>query len=540
MSPSQFRRTVASALFLSLGGAVAPAQQPNVPTAALSVNGTGRIDPSTGLVAPSNSQVIPPTPGGAPLYRHRTLPGTALEIRVQGTPGQPVILVLGNPQAPAASPLGFLEIALPNMAVVVDGLSPFVNFLNAGAFIGPNGAWTLIAGGGLPVGMPDFHLQGAVGDPTFPPYFIRLTGSVTVETRNDVETLDKNFVDAYGLFSENPLYGLSLCSSNFNWNGRSPVPFFSENGGGEHLTLTASLPNTLAAGAALPVGGPTAGQSVAHAVEVQFPSPAPCPGLAVMDLDRTYDLTAKEQGGVWKMAGTGRDAEVFATVRYAATPAAPTAAFLDFEVCDDCARGGVGSVTLSGPQLSGLNVGTMVATSSATGTVTLPGSGGCCWFASVQVGAAGSSRFPLVDDATGPRDAYTMTIAWNDATTSGPYTLVARGAIDGFAAPGAVVAATPGAPTGVLTNAGTPSASLALTFAVGAMPSPSIWSSVDVQLFQGGSEYEFEALLLPASPAAQTVTLCVPGLAAGVPTFVVIGRDDLFRAKYQRHVSLIF
>ena len=91
-------------------------------------------------------------------------------------------------------------------------------------------------------------------------------------------------------------------------------------------------------------------------------------------------------------------------------------------------RGGIASVSVYGPQLANVN-GNGQATSVAAGTQALMsfGSGGgpSQWSLSVAlaVSAAGTSRLPLVENLTGPRDVYYVRILWNDGTVSGPTTL---------------------------------------------------------------------------------------------------------------------
>jgi hypothetical protein len=532
-------RLAPTLLATTIAAYVAPAQQPNVLAAALSVNGTGEVDPATGLVRPTSSQIAPPPPGGAPLYRHRTQAGAALELRVQAAPGAPVILVAGTPQPPQNVGAGFLEIAIPSMVVLVDGATPFANLLNATAFVAPTGAWTLTLGSGLPPGAPDVHLQAAVLDPTAP-FGVRLTGSITTETRNDVDTLARNVLDAFNSAPTRPLYGASLEGPNFSLNGMSRQALFSQ-GGQEFTSLLSTFPNATNA-PPLPTVGPTPGQTTLFGFEIETELSPPCPGLVATERNREYDLIAAEWGGVWKFAGNGRDAEISATLMHMAP--GPDV-FVRFEVFDETsARGGVASVTVSGPQLAGVNLGTMTATSSAAGSFTLAASSPDEWFASIRLAAFGTSRLPLIEDAIGPRDVYSISILWNDASTSGPYLVPLRAAVDVDLSPASAAATAPGAgsPFGVLTGAGGLGANLSLTFAAGGPPNPSDWTSFSVFLNQQptGPSIGFDRLLVPTAPATQTLSLCVPGLLSGVSTSLWFERQDVYGSRYARGAVATF
>lgn len=396
--------------FCVLSTFAATAQTTNSLSAALSVNGTGKVNGASGLVVPTQSQLSAPPAGGAPLYRHRAQALSATEIRVQGQPGRAVILVAGTPQTPQNVGAGFLEIAIAGMLVVVDGLTP-TNLLNASAITNAAGSWTLIAGNGLPPGTPTFHLQAAVVDPTSP-IGIRLSGSVTVETQNTIDAALRNFLDSLAQPNDNPLYGLSLSAPGFMISGLDAVSFLFNVLDPSQPTPPAylgALPNATNLPAP-PTGAPTAGQTAVFALELESNVAQSCPPLPALDRFRVEDFTAVESLGAWKLLGDQRQASIFARVESRATtpsPAVPDGVYITFEAEDPTGdHGGIQSIDVTGPQLATIN-GFGQSTTAAAGTANFPVNFGTV-YAAVQVGAAGTSRMPLVENGAGPRDVYTL------------------------------------------------------------------------------------------------------------------------------------
>jgi hypothetical protein len=150
----------------------------------------------------------------------------------------------------------------------------------------------------------------------------------------------------------------------------------------------------------------------------------------------------------------------------------------------------------------------------------------------------------LIEDAIGPRDVYSISILWNDASTSGPYLVPLRAAVDVDLSPASAAATAPGAgsPFGVLTGAGGLGANLSLTFAAGGPPNPSDWTSFSVFLNQQptGPSIGFDRLLVPTAPATQTLSLCVPGLLSGVSTSLWFERQDVYGSRYARGAVATF
>ncbi|HYC78298.1 MAG TPA: hypothetical protein VEI02_11790 [Planctomycetota bacterium] len=548
MSHSSHARALAASIAFVCAAGPLGAQQVNTALAALSINGTGKVDPATGLVIPTTSQSAPVPPGGAPLYWHRAAAKGELEFRVQGTPGAPVVLVAGAPSAPLnlGAP-GLLEISLASMTVVVDGTNPSSLF-NLAAVVGSSGAWNLTLGQGVPGPLPPMHFQAALLDPTAP-LGVRLTGSITLDVRNDLDTLVRNVADAFAQSADQPLYGPSLCAPGFLFNGAGPSAVFTAGGDDEPASTTvlgiaANATNV----AAPPTGGPTPGQTVVFAADLDETHPTSCVGVAAGKRDRLYDLQATETLGAWKWRGNQRAVSVEADIAFyaaAPAPAAPSFTELEFHVSND---GGypasIVSATVTGPQMAavtGSNPG-LVAVSAASGTLVVAATDPEAFGFTVRVGSTGTSRAPLVEDASGPRDVYQVSVQWSDATTSGPYTLALRAPADPFAAPASIVAAIPalGTPTFTLTNAGTPTANLAVTFAVGAHPAPGAWSAVHVIVDQNGTRHEFKNLLLDPTTPTQTLNLCTPGLLSGVPSAVRFERRDIFENHYRRDFTPTF
>lgn len=525
----------------------AAAQQQNSTSSALSINGTGRVD-SMGAAIPSQSMVSPPPAGSAPIYHHRTSPGASLELRVDGPPALPFLLLAGSPAA-APIPIGpdLLEIDLNGIQLLLNGSQP-MNLFDYGAFTGFDGVGQLFNTIGLPPGFGPLTLQAIIVDPAAAPFGFRLTASVTLEVEGSLETLARNFTDGLNESLSNPLYLQSLCSTSFKQDGLSAAQLVAY----EAAVRAGIIPDESAGVAvfeqigpdpinapALPTGLPTPGQNLAIHYQIAETSPDPLCGttpVTIGERHREQRIQVIEQGGIWKVHGNQEDVLVEAEINYQAGPTNPSGVDvgLFFFVEDSLGqRGGIAGVTISGPQLASLD-GFARATSSASGTrsMTLDDGGGggpSCWFFEVYlaVASAGSSRLPLVETAAGPRDTYQVTVTWNDATTSGPYSYVLRSGIDVNANPAGVLAAIP-ATTGVsgtLFNGGTSSASVNLTFPVGNLPA-SLFGSLAVGLFQLPLGYEFEGLFSPFTPGTTTtLNLCTPFLAPGTTFYGAFVRD---------------
>lgn len=564
-------------VFAFLLNAALPAQQQNTLLGGLAVNGVGRLNATTGALLPAASMVTPPPVGGAPLYYLAASARSSLEIRIKGPAfGLPIVLAAGPMAAMPANLGGFLlELAFPGLTFLVEGTNPAGGLLNASATLGAGNEWALIIPGGLPQGAPPVHLQAAIADPTQPLMF-RLTGTVTIETRNNVDTLVRNLADAYVQSARNPGYLFSLMTPDFLWSGASSTQFvgmaIQEQSSFEAITnideVTVGPNDTHPATAAVPAGAPGAGQTSTFHFGLRQSSVS-CGTPAARALrERMYNLKATEQNGVWKLRGDQAAAEV--SVRLNITPGTSNATGLDvmleFGVWDDIgAHGGISSVSVFGPQLANLNANSQ-ALNSASGTQTLSNSGGGSWDSwylnvPLAVTAAGTSRMPWVENAAGPRDVYCFQIIWNDGTVSGSltppvpplyssaYAIPLRAAFDVALAAGQLAAlqAIPNVttPAPVLSNPGLPGATLAMTVLGGTIATQSLRGAISIELDQnqgGGGWYEFGELMLDVSGAAafQGLSLCTPGLMSGVSTPSMIVREDVFESRYVRNLNLTF
>ncbi len=541
---------VSSVITLCVCTTIASGQaQLNSAQGALSINGTGRVNPVGALIA-TNSQTAGTPSTVAPAYTHRTAPLTSLEFRVQGNTGRPVVLLLG-PIAASPTIVGTqrIELDLLQSQLIADGYSPIPpNFLSLGANTGSSGAWTFVAASGLPAGTPALNLQAAVFDPTVASG-VRLTGTVRVQTDPTLDVLFRNTVDAYSTSPTNPLYLMSLLTPGFMIAGSNGGQFLASSiqenlpssdgvpGPADFLGLG---PNTASSGS-LPSGAPTAGQAVTAYMELRehlTPSCSPLPPLS--SRSRLFNLRAIEQGGVWRFDGDQLPVDV--EVRLQLGPAATTtaanqgvSAFLNVDIFDERnLHAGISSVTCTGPQLLTVN-GTNQSTSASSGTQSLTSYGGY-WNLNVELAASGTSRLPRIESGALPVDQYTITINWNDAST--PLTLTnipLRGAVDVATNPSQVLAACPGyfAPgaTVTLSNAGSPFATCAASFTGGSLVNAALDGSLEVQLSQSNG-YTTGQESLPLLPGAtQSFTLCTPFLSNGPTQFVFI-RKDVFGNDY--------
>lgn len=544
----------AAIVMMAISATFSFGQQPNTVNAALSINGTGRIDPLTATVVSTNSQVVPPPTGAAPTLYHTASPRSALRFAIQGPIGRAIILALGtiNP-SPIAVGTDLFHLVPSTAEVLVDGTNPS-NLLNFSAAIGAGGEWALELPTGLPAPFPILNFQGIVVDPTAPPFGLRFTAAESLEIKNDLSTLAKNVVDAFTMAPRDPLYLLSLFSATgFTLDGVDATGALIEalqsnsTNGGEEIPKARRLigigPNTTAA-PALPAGGPSPGQSIPIYLDIQNEY-APAFGAPVRaERERNYDFTMIEELGTWRFRGNQRDAYVAATLRFEPGVSTPQGldVTLEFVVESSSAlHGGLASVAVTGPQLNSVNFNGQ-ATSAAVGTYVMspgpfddPGEA----FAAVVLGAAGTSRMPLVENLLGPRDSYSFLINWQDGTTSGPYIVYLRAAVDVDAAPASALAAIPGTPTGSLIAGGTAGAVLNVAFSVGSLAGLPTFGATDITIAQGPLLFEFDKLF-PATAAPIPLQLALPGLFGATTTVVVLETSDVFGADYRRFLTQTF
>lgn len=536
--------TITSAALLLCVSTACAQPEPNNGQAALSINGTGELDAS-GTPQSLNSSTGPSTTV-APLYLHRSQSGSAIQVKVQSTAiGAPVILGLG-PLAPVPLPLGaeLLELSLPATVFVVDGTAP--GLINSGATIAGNETWSLTLGQGLPPTFPVSTLQAGIVDPSSATGY-RLTGTIGLDVGNDVETLNRNLVDAYHRAGEQPDYLLSLLSVGFLIDGAGGPDFLTE--AIQSRPEVAAVQTFLGVDPATPTGAPAIGQTVPYYLElIEWPTPDPgCPSIIPAERFRVYDLMATEEGGSWKFHGTQRRAEYEVSLDMSPGPNQTIDVELDLEMFHGFAyRGGVQSVAVSGPQLLDPTAAsacpggspTFVATVATFGCRQMWPSGFAFpteeWNLPITLGSAGTSRMPYVEGNpnTAAPDIYSFAITWNDGTTSPPFTTPLRAALDPDADPAGTLMAIPGSLSGTLSNPGQPSATLMLTFNPGLIPDPNLRSALEITLSQGSLDFEFESLQIPADGMTQSTSLCVPGLLSGPTVDIEIRSVDIFGASY--------
>lgn len=432
-------------ILVAVLAANAAGQQNNDPLATLSINGTGRID-AAGATIPDSSMMSPTPPGSAPIYHHRTAPGASLELRVDGPPGLPFLLLAGaSATTPIAIGPDLLEIDPGTIQLLLNGANP-TSFFDYSAFVGFGGVGQLFNTIGLPPGFGPLTLQAIIVDPTAAPFGYRFTASVTVAVENGLETLARNLTDSLNEAATNPSYLPSLCSNGFKHDGLSAAQLTILQAAGaagltdddpEHLAFEQIGPDS-AGGPPLPTGLPTPGLGLAIYYQTMSTLGDPFCGstpLVLADRSRLPGLQVVEQGGIWKVHGNQRDVSLEGGLQFSfgTSTTSGVDVHLRLTVEDELgARGGIASVAVSGPQLASVNANGE-ATSAAVGMQPMllddgGGSGPSSWALDVElaVAAAGTSRLPLVELPGGSRDTYQVTVTWNDTTCSGPYLIVLR------------------------------------------------------------------------------------------------------------------
>lgn len=549
-------RLILGALTL-LASSVAAQVQTNSPQGSLSINGTGHLE--SGILVATNSQSSSTPSATAPAYTHRTAPFASLELRMEGNPNRPFVLAIGTI---AASPFIIgaqrVELDFATIQTFIDGSAPGI--YNSFANTGNSGSWSMILPSGVPANFPTYSLQGAVFDPTVV-NGVRLTGTVSLQSLNTIEVLNRNLLDAFGQAPRYPQYLASLLSSTFLYNGfnagqwitgaiddMTPSP---SEGTPLGLDYIGSGPNTSIA-AALPTGAPTPAQVVVEHLEMRFRFSMSCSNLGttlMSSRDREYELRVKEQNGVWRFDGDQRavECEVQPLVGPAAIPTAQNQgldARIIVHVSDELGQhGGIASILCTGPQLQNIN-GFGQSTTSASGSQLMQQSNGDgdTWFLGVNVALAGTSRLPFVENGSGPRDTYSVTVTWNDNTISGPYSVTLRSSIDVAANPALALAAMPGltapATTATLSQAGLAGATCAVNFTDGVFPVGVALGQLEVQVQQGGNNpyYNMDGYI-PVPGLAQTLSLCTPYLGGGSST-IKVARQDIFGAEFFTNTTL--
>ncbi len=549
-------RVLVAILAACLVSVSVPGQQANTPLAELSVNGTGIVD-AGGLPVATESEIVP-SPTGSASRHHRAMARAHVRFQVRGAAQRPLVL-LSSPNL-AAAPLvvgnDVFDLDLATTSVVLDGIMP-TNLLDFGAATDFSGVWNLDLNAGLPAGFPTTHLQAVLSDPTAPPFALRFTGAITLEVRNDIETLLRNFVDGATRILDDPGYLPSLVSPTFLHDGapagalfaalaqdRLPLP-----GGFTHVRFDDFGPDTTSS-PPLPTGGPASGQvELLHLDYTSF-STSLCPTLPEgEDQVSLHRIQVAEEAGVWKIRGNQDPLDFTVRLSFYPDTGLPAGFRTILEIkAEDLVgqHGGVLGVVVTGPQLLAIN-GAGQALSAATGTKTLTLTDGAApgptkWLLTVALGEAGFSRQPQVEDGTGPRDAYDITVSFNDGTTVGPFTFPLRAAVDADANPADVLGALPtfSGTTGVLTNPGLVGALLSFTFDAGVVPNPAQDGSLEVEFFQGLLEVDYDDLPYDRTMSSQTLNLCAPFLQSGVPTLTRLHRVDLFGNNYTSESSLVF
>ena len=539
---------------------IAAAQvQQNTLAAALSIGGTGRVL-AGGAIAVTTSSVTPTPAGSAPLYHHQAAARGGVRFEIQGSPGRPIILATGL-ISPFAAAVGtdFLHLQAAGAQVLVDGTNPS-GIINFGAVIGASGSWSLDLPSGLPYPFPVTHFQGVVIDPTTPPFGIRLTAATSLEIHPEPETLFRNVLDAYTQAPVNPGYLGSLLSSTFKIGGADSTQFlldalFTAAGlDGEVPTATrlaAIGPNTVN-GSAVPTGAPTAGQSATLFIDIFDDYVGAFGAPARGERGRIYDLRVVEELGAWKLDGDQRDFEAQVSLVMQPGNTNPGGVDVSMNVWVESPPGSsrsLVSASIAGPQLLGLPQNQFpTATTAAFGVYTMNQGvhgGGDELFMSVALGVAGagSSRLPLVETATAPRDYYDLTVTWSDGQTSGPYRYYLRSAVDVDLSPAAALAAIPAPtlPTGTVTASGLPGATLSLSFDPGALVGAAEYGASSVFVSQAGPPgFEFDALRLNVAPPATTLVLPIPGFASGVQSYLDFSARDVFDNEFRRSVTATY
>lgn len=544
----------------------------NATTAALSINSTGRIDPATGSVVNTNSQSSTLPALTAPIYTHRGAPSSALQIAVQGNAYKPVVVAFGGL---AAAPLvvgtpGKVELDLFTAQVLVDGVNP-TNFFSYSANTGVGGEWSVTIPAGVPSNFPTTYFQAAVFDPTLAGGF-RLSGTIGLSVVNTIDVLNRNTTDAIFQINRHPAYIASLASSDFKWDGENITQFAAataadmvgtpSNGTAIGVDFNGAGPNTTTA-AALPTGAPTAGQIATEYLEfterrTSNIATSACGGTYTSTIrERLYGVQVKEQNGAWRISGTQREAAVraYLEVGQAVTPTAANQgvnAYLNVVVEDMIGnRGGISDVSVSGRQLASVNYTLFpefgVSTSSASGTQNAfyeygNGGFGSAWRLKVLLANGGTSNLPLVETAAGPRDTYSVTITWNDGSTSGPYAIPLRAAMDISALPATALAAVPTfstAPVATLSSSGLLSAATTVNFQGGAFPAGVSLGELSIQIDHQVLGYGFlYDGIVPAAGLPQSKTICTPYFTGGLVD-IQVTRHDIFGNPYFSNIATV-
>lgn len=530
---------VLAALLLLVLAVPAVAQQQNAAGASLIVNGAGRLD-ATGIAVPYNSTVQPSVSPGAPLFQTALTPRTALQVRIEGTPGQPIVLATAASVLPSGLPsaAGFLELDPFSLSLIVDGVTGS-GLLNQGAVADSSGVWQLVLPQGFGPGAGQLDLQAVVVDPSVAAG-VRLTASQTIVPTNSALVASANFLDAMQLGYRFTEYLQSITTPDFRFLGLDIFSVFVQSRFGilqdAEFRFRGLVPDRVG-GPAIVTGAPVAGQSQAFGVNlgIRFPGPPGFPFELGFENWEVHGWQMLEDGGVWRTRGDGLPGEFFAGIDYRRKPGNPN----DVDVCLDLevtvyelTRGQVTSVSVSGPQLQGA-VLFSPATSAATGTIGLNFEGRdgpfSEWGGDIPLAQAGSSRLPWIDGSSQGTDVYSFTLTWDDGSTTGPIQIPLRSIVDvsaGTAARASAAAATPSFSSATLNNAGTPNATLDVTVNLGAMPGND-YGAFNIWFDQGAGEWEFNNLLLPQGTTT-TVTLPVPGMMSGALVNVGFDQCDRF------------
>jgi len=534
------------------------AQQTNVLApvpCALMINGSGMVDGSGTAVG--NDSMVRPTPAGsAPFFHHRAAAQVPVQMRIIGEVGSPLILaysssVLSTPISLGG--VGLLDLDPTAMQFIVDAFDP-TSWQNLGAFVGSFNTWTFTLPSGLPAGIPAAHFQAAVVSPSYPAG-MRLTASVTMEVRDDLDTLARNFVDGLTEAPENPFYLVGTLASNFKLDGDFAYQFVADLAGDPLVSadyVGIGRNSTDPAVPALPTGAPLPGDSVTLYLQGIRTEGTGCGSPDTEGGQfRAYDFQVVEENGAWKLAGNRRDARVELGLVFEPGPNQGLRVLLTADVRDRRGRrGGITGVTLTGPQLGSVVAGT--ATTPASGTLSLAedwrDGTASAWTGWVELADSfvGSSRMPLVEHATtGPRDTYTVVVSWQNGSTSTFTDIPLRAALDVSANPAAVVAAlpAPASPGGspALTSPGTAAATVQVTVDLGAGPQANLMSGFMVDVFQTNTwlSYELGSILYITLSSPQPVVICTPSMDIGNQVQLALKKWDVFNATYRGFVSFV-
>jgi hypothetical protein len=415
-----------------------------------------------------------------------------------------------------------VEVDIYSAAIVYLPLSPL------------NGRLVVPIPGGLPDGFVLPRLQCAMIDPTLPGG-LRLSASLSLEVRDDLETLSRNWLDAFSQLGQRPFYADAVTSSTFRFRGArrtmgTVVPDLSTLLTGEGIVRLEyhGLGRDSFSAAQLPTSAPWTGASVTHYVEFTAHRLDSC-GVATTDRSRVHGLVAVEEGGSWRFDGDQRDAELLVYLDFSS---GSTAGGLDFEVSaqviDRFGRnGGVVSAQLCGPQINCASLSPLSV------------SGVNAWLAEVPLASP-----PATETPGGLPDIYTLTVNWAAAPTS-THTFRLRAPADPRTTLGRslIAAAVPSptqAPTVSLTFPFTTSAQISASFSFpGPLGSP--LGAAEGTFSASGYNRGAGTFFLPALPVDRstpwpTVTACIPFMSPGPTTFYFV-RSDIFGNGYYVDLS---